>query len=196
MGGSRGGTGGPDPPEKSQKYRGFMQYGSKLPSKHSMSNHHRHASESPFKWRFTGGPMMARLYSGIWILPSKKKTLPSWTPSGDTFWIRAWAIYYAPVICNHCFTPAPEQDGDIHSLVNVLCFYFFIVPTMWRKCCGLIDIRQTWQCSIIADCGDKLSWFCQLAVPTVWWLLWGTLDTKSKSSTFLWAGAWSQMTSA
>ena len=132
----------PLPPEKSQKYRVFQQYGSKLPSKHSMSSHHRHASESPFKWRFTGGPMMARLNSGIWILPSKKKTLPSWTPSGDTFWIRAWAIYNAPVICNHCFTPAPEQDGDIHSLVNVLCFYCFIVPTMWRKCCGLIDIDK------------------------------------------------------
>ena len=63
----------PLPPEKSQKYRVFQQYGSKLPSKHSMSSHHRHASESPFKWRFTGGPMMARLNSGIWILPSKKK---------------------------------------------------------------------------------------------------------------------------
>ena len=24
--------------------------------------------------------------------------------------------------------------------------------------------------------------------PTVWWLLWGTIDTESKSSTFLWAG--------
>ena len=23
--------------------------------------HHRHASETPFKWRFAGGPMMARL---------------------------------------------------------------------------------------------------------------------------------------
>ena len=23
---------------------------------------------------------------------------------------------------------------------------------------------QTWQCSIIAVCGDELSWFCQLAV--------------------------------
>ena len=56
--------------------------------------------------------------------------------------------------------------------------------------------RQTWQCSIITDCWKELSWFCQLAVPTVWWLLWGTADTKSLSSTFLWAGAWSQMTSA
>ena len=113
------------------------------------------------------------------------------TLANDTFWIRAWALYNASVICNHCFTPAPEQDGDIHSLVNVLCFYFFIVPTMWRKCCGLIDIDKQ-----IADYGDELSWFCQLPVPTVWWLLWGTSDTKSKSSTFLWAGAWSQMTSA
>ena len=33
----------------------------KLASQHSMLGHHRHASETPFKWRFTGGPMMARL---------------------------------------------------------------------------------------------------------------------------------------
>ena len=41
--------------------------------------------------------------------------------------------------------------------------------------------RQTWQCSKITDCGGE-------AVPTVWWLLSGTADTKSKSSTFPWAG--------
>ena len=34
--------------------------------------------------------------------------------------------------------------------------------------------RQPWQCSIITDCGGELSWFCQLAVPPVWWLLCGT----------------------
>ena len=33
----------------------------KLPSQHSMLGHHRHASETPFQWRFAGGPMMARL---------------------------------------------------------------------------------------------------------------------------------------
>ena len=33
----------------------------KLPSLHSMLGHHQHASETPFKWRFAGGPMMARL---------------------------------------------------------------------------------------------------------------------------------------
>ena len=27
----------------------------------SMLGHHQHASEMPFKWRFAGGPMMARL---------------------------------------------------------------------------------------------------------------------------------------
>ena len=31
----------------------------KLPSQHSMLGHHRPASETPFKWRFAGGPMMA-----------------------------------------------------------------------------------------------------------------------------------------
>ena len=28
-------------------------------------DHHRHASETPFKWRFAGGPMMARL---LWYI--------------------------------------------------------------------------------------------------------------------------------
>ena len=61
--------------------------------------------------------------------------------------------------------------------------------------------RQPWQCSIIIDCGGELSWFCQLAVHTVWWLLRGTADTKSKSSTFPWAEErggwqWSQMAGA
>ena len=34
----------------------------KLPSQHSMSGHHRHACEMPFKWRFAGGSLMAHLY--------------------------------------------------------------------------------------------------------------------------------------
>ena len=33
---------------------------SKLPSQHLTLGHHRHPSETPFKWRFAGGPMMAR----------------------------------------------------------------------------------------------------------------------------------------
>ena len=48
--------------------------------------------------------------------------------------------------------------------------------------------RQPRQCSIITDFGGELSWFCQLAVPIVPWLLWGTADTKSMPSTFPWAG--------
>ena len=48
--------------------------------------------------------------------------------------------------------------------------------------------RQPWQFTIITDCGGELSRFCQLALPTVWWLLWGTADTKLKSLTFPWAG--------
>ena len=34
----------------------------KLPSQLSMLGHNRHTSETPFKWRFAGGPMMARLF--------------------------------------------------------------------------------------------------------------------------------------
>ena len=33
----------------------------KKASQHSMLGHHRPATETPFKWRFAGGPMMALL---------------------------------------------------------------------------------------------------------------------------------------
>ena len=33
----------------------------KLPSQHSRLGHYQHASETPYKWHFAGGPMMARL---------------------------------------------------------------------------------------------------------------------------------------
>ena len=67
-----------------------------------MLNHHRHASETSFKWRFAGGSVIAPL------IPSstkkqqqqqqqkqqqqQQKRCKSCTPSGKTFWIRAcWA---------------------------------------------------------------------------------------------------------
>ena len=63
-----GGTGGPDPlPGKSQKYRVFFSnIGTdpinigKLPSQLSILGHNQHASKTPLKWRFAGGPKMAR----------------------------------------------------------------------------------------------------------------------------------------
>ena len=79
MGGFRGGQGVRTPPSlKSHKNIGFPRNTgpdplkiTKLPSQHSMLGHHWHASETPFKWRFTCGPMMSCLYySGIWISPS------------------------------------------------------------------------------------------------------------------------------
>ena len=64
---------GPPTPTKNHKNIGFLSNTgpdplktTKQPSQHSMLGHHRHASETPFKWRVAGGPMMAR---GIWILP-------------------------------------------------------------------------------------------------------------------------------
>ena len=60
-------------PEKLQKYRVSYQYWSgypekiiRLPSQHTMLGHHQHASETPFKWYFAGGPMLAPVpYGGI-----------------------------------------------------------------------------------------------------------------------------------
>ena len=68
MGGSRGRTGGPDPPEITRNIGFLNNTGpdplkiTKLPSKRSLLGHDRHASETPFKWHFAGGSMMARLY--------------------------------------------------------------------------------------------------------------------------------------
>ena len=63
-----GETGGPDPPWKIIKNIGFLSNSgpdslkiTKLPIQHSMLCHHRPASETPFKWRFAGGSMMACL---------------------------------------------------------------------------------------------------------------------------------------
>ena len=67
MGG--GGQGVLTPTEKSQKNIGFLSNTGPDPLKNHKatkpafnvgpSSHHRPASETPFKWRFAGGPMMA-----------------------------------------------------------------------------------------------------------------------------------------
>ena len=50
--------------------------------------HHQKASETPFKWRFAGGPMMAPLW-WYWILSpfmnKKEKTLSQMDPLGQNF---------------------------------------------------------------------------------------------------------------
>ena len=60
-----------------------------------MLGHHRHASETPFKWRFAGEPMMACL---LWHLDSplvnqnkkqKNVVIVAPPPSDKTLWIRA-----------------------------------------------------------------------------------------------------------
>ena len=83
MRGYRGGEGVRTPtPEKSQNI-GFLsnigldpQKNTKLPNKHSMLGHHRHASETPitgilaFRWRTNNGPLMVVFGS---YLPSSTK---------------------------------------------------------------------------------------------------------------------------
>ena len=58
---------GSGPPTENHKSIGFLSNSGpdplkiiKLPSQHSILGHNGHASETPFKWRFAGGPMMAR----------------------------------------------------------------------------------------------------------------------------------------
>ena len=63
-----GGAGGPTPPLENHKNIGLLSKTgpdslkiTKLPSQHSLLGHLRHASETPFKRRFAGGPIMAHL---------------------------------------------------------------------------------------------------------------------------------------
>ena len=118
MGGSgKGGTGGREPPpplKKNTKYRVSLQYWSgsleksqKLPSQHSMLGNHRHANETPFKWRFAGGPIMAWLSLYLdHIYPIKlkkkiKKKLSNLDPLWQNFldprmqFIRVWYLMLA-----------------------------------------------------------------------------------------------------
>ena len=83
------------PPLKNHKYIGFPSItgpsplkNQRLPSQHSMLGHHRYASEVPFKLRFAGGPIMARLW---WYLdPLSPHQLKKRCQSDKTFWISAW----------------------------------------------------------------------------------------------------------
>ena len=57
----------------------------KRPIKHSMLGHHRSASETPFKWRFSGGQIKAHFYMYIGFSKEKWYMYESWTPCDRTF---------------------------------------------------------------------------------------------------------------
>ena len=80
-------------PLKNHKNKGFLSNTgpdrlkkTKLQSQHTLLGHLWHASETPFKLSYAGGPMMPT-YSGIcWYpLPSKKRTLSKLDPLWQTF---------------------------------------------------------------------------------------------------------------
>ena len=83
MGGSREGTGGPDPPPEKSQNIGFLSNTGPGPLKDYIATKPAFIvgvpSGSPAKrhLRFAGGPMM------------KNKTLSKFAPSGKIFWIRA-----------------------------------------------------------------------------------------------------------
>ena len=89
----RGGTGGQDSlPQENHKNIIFLAILvripfpwkiTKLPSQHSLSGYHWPVSETPFQWRFAGGPMMAHLKWYLDPLSSsttKKRTLSKLDP--------------------------------------------------------------------------------------------------------------------
>ena len=62
----------------------------KLPSQHSLVGHHRHANETPFKWRYAGGPVMVCLQSRLNPPLINLKNVVKVGPLWQKFWIRAW----------------------------------------------------------------------------------------------------------
>ena len=105
--GSRDG-GGSDPPMENAKNIEFLsntwpvplkKNNTKLPSQHSILGHYRHTSETPFKRRFPGGPMMTRLQwyllgSSLHTKKEKKNLVKVGPPLTKlSFWIRARVRY-------------------------------------------------------------------------------------------------------
>ena len=126
------GTGGPDVPHlKNHKNKGFLSNTgldplkiTKLQSQHSMLGHHRHASKTPFKWRFPGGSMMARLQWYLFDLdplsPLKNKTkkhCKSWTPltklSGSVHALRG--LYLSSLCESLALRQGSSSQEDKHT---------------------------------------------------------------------------------
>ena len=129
----RGGDRGPGPPMENHKNKGFLSNTgpdplkiTKLPSQHSMLGHHRPASKTPFKWRFTGMLMMAHL---LWYLEKRKKNVkkdgppppppppPPWKNFGSAHASEArdinfaWSFLFFYTLC----MPAANAQGDCTS---------------------------------------------------------------------------------
>ena len=83
--------GPPHPPWKITKIEGFIAIlvrvpwkSAKLTIQHSMLGHHRHASETPFKWRFADGPMLVSI---LWYLdPLSSNQLKNSLAKLDPLW--------------------------------------------------------------------------------------------------------------
>ena len=101
---------------------------------------------------FAGGPMMPAYNSDIWILsPIKKRRktlseLQSWTPSGKTFWIRAWVPIGSS--CN-------KIDWSIQNIV----FRDSKKPSQNKRfvCISLSLFQSLWTCSIEKLSTDTIS---------------------------------------
>ena len=126
--GGGGGLGVRTPPGKVQNIGFLSKTGSdhlktkKLTFQHSALGHHRPTSETPFKWRNTGGPLMARWYRFMdppyphqTMTKKEKKS----DPSDKTFRIRAclprgavrWPVVYECIVLFCCFTSQVNSYG-------------------------------------------------------------------------------------
>ena len=128
---------GPDlPPLKNHKNIGFLSNTgpdplkiTKLQSQFSTLGHHRHASKTPFKWRFAGGMMIASLK---WYVdpssPHQLKKCQSSAPSDKTVWIRAHTCHISnktsPHLNNHTDVFSEAQIFKFRNY-SVIFQYFY-----------------------------------------------------------------------
>ena len=82
-----------------------------------MLGHHQHASKTPFKWRFAGGPMMARLkLTDIHVLA----LFPPFTAN-----VVCSLICICTLVGYIANNMDPDQTAPWSSLIRVQSVYFY-----------------------------------------------------------------------
>ena len=111
--------------------------------------HHRLASETPFKWRFAGGPMMARHWMLVWFFMGSGPVLPR-NPICD---------FSGGGVRTPCPPPPPPQ-GSEHAnghpiTISLTCYVLILTlsvklprmkPTLVAAC---ISQCKTLKCHVI-----------------------------------------------
>ena len=117
---------------KNHKNKGFLsdtgpdrlKKNTKLPSQHSLLGHLWPASETPFKLRFAGGPMMPT-YSGICLYPlPSKRTLSKLDPLWQTFLDPRMSLIRNLLLLAHFLSLITCNCSFIKLVISSFCYHF------------------------------------------------------------------------